>query len=236
MTAIVVASCVVLLAVATRSARRAARQQATRHRTAGAAPSPLRRTILTGPRQRRRGRRTFADSLPVVLEDVARAVRSGSSLRHACAEAASRGTDPLRVELALAVVAPAERGRPLATAFSDWSRHHFSPDVRLAGAALTLAASAGGAPARAIDGAAATLRERRAVAGEVRAQSAPARLSAIVIGVLPVAFLVWALATDRRTAAFLVADPTGWACLGAGILLEALGALWMRRILREATP
>ena len=184
--------------------------------------------------QRWQTRRHYADGLPSLLDDVARAVRSGSSLAQACAEAAA-GSDAVRVELA-AVVARADRGLPLATALGHWSRHHPSTDVRLAGAALSLAASAGGAQARAVDGVASTVRERRAMAAEVRAESAQARLSAIVIGLLPIAFLLWALTTDGRTAAFLVADPIGWLCLAAGLALEALGALWMRRILKAVAP
>ncbi|HKA04994.1 MAG TPA: type II secretion system F family protein [Acidimicrobiales bacterium] len=233
MIAAAIAVAIVILAVALDCARRATVLEAARRRSTGAAPAL--RVRWAGWLGRRRQHRTFADALPVVLEDVARAVRSGSTLRHACAEAASTGTDPLRTELA-AVVERAERGQPLGGAVVDWSRQHASPDVRLAGAALALAAAAGGSPARAVDGAAATLRERRAVAGEVRAHSAQARLSAIVIGVLPLAFLTWALAADGRTAAFLVADPIGWACLVAGVVLEVLGALWMRRIVREASP
>jgi tight adherence protein B len=232
-TALVIATSILVLAAAVRWARRATAREVARRRSAGA-PAQHLRAAWASRRRRWRARSTFADTLPGVLENVARAVRSGSSLRHACAEAASVAVEPLRRELAT-VVEQAERGRPLATAFADWSRHHASPDVRLTGAALALVASAGGATARAIDGAAATVRERRAVAGEVRAQSAQARLSALVIGLLPVAFLAWALATDGRTAAFLVADPVGWVCLLAGIVLEALGALWMRRILRGAS-
>jgi tight adherence protein B len=230
MSAVVVLG-VLALAVLVRVARRATARQATqRHdrNTAG-------RIAFTSLGARWRARRHGVDSLSVVLEDIARAVRSGSSLHHACADAAAAGSDRVRTELADAV-ARATRGSPLATAFALWSRGHPSPDVRLAGAALSLAASAGGAQARVVDGAAATLRERRAVAGEVRAQSAQARLSALVIGLLPLAFLVWAVVTDGRTAAFLVADPVGWACLMAGVVLEVLGALWMRRILRSAAP
>jgi tight adherence protein B len=229
MTALVIAFSFVVLTAAVRWARRGTVRDVARRRSGPPPPHPLRAAWAS--RQRRwRARRAFADTLPAALEDVARAVRSGSSLQYACAEAASLAAEPLRTELA-GVVEQADRGRPLGGAFADWSRHHVSPDVRLAGAALALAATAGGAPARAVDGAAATLRERRAVAAEVRAQSAQARLSAVVIGLLPVAFLAWALSTDARTAAFLVADPVGWACLLAGIVLEALGALWMRRIL-----
>ena len=122
---------------------------------------------------------------------------------------------PATAGLATAV-ADAGRGQPLARAFTAWAAASTGPDERLAAGALALAATAGGPQARAVDGVAATLRERRAVAAEIRSQSAQARLSAIVIGALPAVFLVWAIATDRRTAAFLVAGPAGWACLGAG--------------------
>jgi tight adherence protein B len=230
MSAVVVLG-VLALAVVVRVARRATARQATQSHDR----IPTGRTAFTRPGGRWRARRHGVDSLPVVLEDIARAVRSGSSLHQASSDAAAARSDRVRTELADAV-ARASRGSPLATAFASWSRGHPSPDVRLAGAALSLAASAGGAQARAVDGAAATLRERRAVAGEVRAQSAQARLSAVVIGLLPLAFFVWAVVTDGRTAAFLVADPVGWACLVAGIVLDVLGALWMRRILRSAAP
>jgi tight adherence protein B len=179
--------------------------------------------------------RRVVDGLPALLEDVARGVRAGSSLRQACAETVAAVGGPAAAGLAAAVVA-AERGQPLAEAFAAWAATSAAPEERLAAGALALAASAGGPQARAVDGVAATLRERRAVTAEVYAQSAQARLSAIVIGVLPVLFLLWAVATDRRTAAFLVATPGGWACLGAGLGLELAGAAWMRRLLRGATP
>jgi tight adherence protein B len=182
---------------------------------------------------RRRARQRI-EGLPGLLEDVARGVRAGSSLRQACGEAAALD-ESAGAGLATAV-RDAERGRPLADAFAGWAATTTFAEERLAAGALALAATAGGPQARAIDGVAATLRERRAVAAEIRAQSAQARLSALVIGALPVVFLLWALATDRRTAAFLVASPAGWACLGVGLGLEAAGAVWMRRLLRGAAP
>jgi tight adherence protein B len=231
MTALVAAVGVLLVAGLLRASGRARSRPSVARRRATSAS----RTAWTVRHHRWRTRRHDADGLASLLDDVARAVRSGSSLANACAEAAALGADAVRVELA-AVVARADRGQPLAAALGRWSRDHPSTDVRLAGAALSLAASAGGAQARAVDGVAATVRERRAMAAEVRAQSAQARLSAIVIGLLPIAFLLWALATDGRTATFLVADPIGWMCLATGIVLEALGALWMRRILRAVAP
>jgi len=191
-------------------------------------------TIARRWRTSTKDHRLLVDGLPALLENVARGVRSGVSLRQACAESAAGG-GPAARGLAGAV-ADAERGQPLADACTRWAPPAVAPEERLAAGALALAADAGGPQARAVDGVAATLRERRAVAAEIRAHSAQARLSAVVIGVLPAAFLLWALATDRRTAAFLVAGPAGWACLSAGVGLELAGAVWMRRLLRGAGP
>ena len=102
----------------------------------------------------------------------------------------------------------------------------------LAASALALAAEAGGTQARAVDGVAATLRERLAVDAEVRALSAQARLSAIVIAIAPLVFGALAVGTDGRTAAFLLGQPLGWLCLAGGLALDALAAWWMLRITR----
>jgi len=97
-------------------------------------------------------------------------------------------------------------------------------------AALSLASETGGTAARAVDGVAATLRERIEVADEVRALGAQARLSAVVIAVAPIGFGLVAAATDPRTLSFLVSTPVGFACLVAGITLDLLAYAWMRRI------
>ena len=102
----------------------------------------------------------------------------------------------------------------------------------MAVAALCLGAETGGAQARAIDGVAATLRDRLAVAGEVRALTSQTRASMLVIAAAPVAFCVFASTTDPRTSTFLFRTPVGLACLAAGISLDIVGALWMRRLCR----
>jgi Flp pilus assembly protein TadB len=39
--------------------------------------------------------------------------------------------------------------------------------------------------------------------------------------------------TDGAAATFLLGRPTGWACLAAGLGLDAAGALWMGRLTRS---
>jgi tight adherence protein B len=79
---------------------------------------------------------------------------------------------------------------------------------------------------------AATLRERLAVAGEVRALTSQTRASMLVIAAAPVLFCVFASTTDPRTSTFLFRSPVGLACLAAGISLDIVGAFWMRRLCR----
>ena len=168
-------------------------------------------------------------ALPFVLDDVARSLRSGGSLRVAIVDAASRASGVLGDDLA-ALTADLADGHALHDALARWEGRRPVRSVRLAVAALSLAAETGGASARAIDGVAATLRVNLGIAGEVKALASQARMSALVIVLAPVAFTAFAASTDHRTARFLVGTPFGLACLSGGLLLDAAGWAWMRRI------
>jgi tight adherence protein B len=172
-------------------------------------------------------------ALPECLDDIARSLRTGLSLTQAM-ESAAETTPLLRGELAR-VLEPHARGQGLAEACRSWAAQARGPDVKLTASALTLAATTGGDAARAVDVASTVLRDRAALAEEVRAQSAQARLSALVIGLLPVAFTTWCALTDRRVAAFLLASRLGVACLVGGLGLEVVGVLWMARLVRSVT-
>ena len=89
------------------------------------------------------------------------------------------------------------------------------------------------APAAALDGLAASLRDRSEIAAEGRALSAQARMSAVVVGSLPVGYLVGAAFFDPRQVHVLTDSPFGLLCLLAGLILEALAALWIRALLRQ---
>ena len=170
-------------------------------------------------------------ALPVALEAMARALRSGASMRQAVEEAATATPGPLAAELRL-VSAQAARGAPLVEALQAMGERQPLPGVRLAVAALCLGVETGGAQARAVDGVASTLRDRLGVAAEVRALSAQARLSAVIIGLAPVGFGAFAAATDPRTATFVFHTVPGLLLLAVGLALDGLGWLWMRRLSR----
>ena len=179
---------------------------------------------------------TYERELPEVLEAVARQLRAGGSL----AQAVGAARPPMPTCSSLPEdwrrMVDLSSTRGIVPALDDWAARAGAaqPSVRLAAAALAMAAETGGSPARAVDGVASTLRSRLAVADEVRALSSQARASALVIAAAPLVFGLAAGVTDARTTAFF-ASPLGVPVLAAGVGLDAVGAWWMSRLCRAAT-
>lgn len=182
-----------------------------------------------------RGRRAerLDRELPTELDRLASAVRAGATVRGALQSADPASADgPAAVALA-EVGGDLRRGRPFAEAVDAFAARQPSRATSLVATSLVLAATAGGSPARALDGAAATLHERREAERDLRAAAAQARLSALVISVAPLGFAALAAGTDPRVLAFLLGSPAGVACLLLGLGLDAVAAWWMHRIVAE---
>lgn len=199
-------------------------------------PEPVSPPLDRMPRLGRRARRRLADQLAELVEETAHGLRSGSGLLPALAEAGARAGAPVAADVAT-VVRWVQRGATLADATHRWADQRAEvPAVRLVVAALTLAAGTGGRAATALDGVAATLRERLELTADIAVHASQARASAWVMGALPLAFVAVGSLADPSVATDLVATPLGRACLVAGLVLEGLAVWWMRRILAGAAP
>ena len=191
----------------------------------GAASVPV---VVVGLGRGRRGR-LVDRQLPGALDRMGRALRAGTSLRSAFGVTAEGAPVPLAGELAR-LDAELGAGEPLATVLVRWGDRCPTPGVRLLVAAATLGHEAGGAQARAVDGVAATLRERQAVQREARALASQARASAAVVVLAPVGFAAFSAATDPEVLAFLLGTGPGLACLVLALGLDVAAAVWMARI------
>jgi tight adherence protein B len=178
---------------------------------------------------RTRADAAYDETLASALDAAGRGVRSGGSLPQAVAEASRAVRGAVGRDLA-AVATAIERGRPFAEALAAWRAARDRPSVRLAVGALVLATQTGGAPARVIEDVASAIRVRQQVAREAHALAAQARLSAIVVGVAPLAFMVVTCVTDARNAHMLFGTPVGLACVFTGLVLDGVGAFWMHRM------
>jgi tight adherence protein B len=165
-----------------------------------------------------------------LLEAVARSLRGGASLALALGEAVVSVPPCLAADELHAALARHERGAPVIAAIEAWSGGAPTAARSEAGAALALGSDLGGARAQALEGAAASLRDRAELLREVRALTSQARSSATVMVLAPIGFAFYAWTTDRRVAELMLTTPFGWACLAGGLALDALGAWWMARL------
>ena len=178
-------------------------------------------------RVRRAGGPVPAGEVAAWCERLARVVRGGSTLTGAVCEVEPPSACRATID---AVVLGVRRGARLSDAAAVTTP---SPHLNLALTVIRACAVNGGPPAEPLDRAAATLRGRAADAADRRTQSAQARLSALVMTILPVAMLLLLLATSSATRE-AAAGPAGLAAIGAGGALNVAGWRWMRRIIGRA--
>lgn len=165
----------------------------------------------------------------VYLQGVAAELRSGASLRQSLVDAAERVP---HLDVGAAVRAAAA-GRPLA----DVARRVgavLGSSGPLAAAAIEVAAAGGGAVAATFDGLAMLAAEEAELAGERRAATAQATLSAVIVGGLPIAYLVYAISTGRL-AALLSLGSIGTGIVGVGVGLLGVGLAAVAVMLRRAS-
>lgn len=182
---------------------------------------------------RGRGVRRYEAALPSFVESVAARLRSGHTVATALAEAGER--DGALAADVRGVLARVDLGDALVDALWWWAGERRLDAVRAVAGSLAVAAQTGGAAASALDGLARSLRDQLGARAEATALSAQARLSAVVVGGAPVAYLLFSSAVDPGTVTNLVGTGSGRVCLGLGLGLDALGATWMWRIVRS-TP
>jgi hypothetical protein len=173
-------------------------------------------------------------------EALAARIRSGDTLVRAVAETPSgRGLDahlnPLRLRI--------QRGMDLVTACSALIDNPPSSNPHLAtgtGPSYwretlgVIRVCALGAPetAKTLDKVARNLRVREAITQEVRAQTASARLSAVLLTALPAAAVITTLMISPA-AAQVFTTAFGMACVVLSLTLNILGWVWIRALLRS---
>jgi tight adherence protein B len=183
-------------------------------------------------RRRRRGieRRRSAEQIADAVSAMSAGLRAGLSLPQSFAYARDEADEPLRSTLA-SLVDTIAVGTPVGEALAEWAGADGSEDVHLIVGVLDLHRRSGGDLPIVLDGLATTLRERRAAHRDVRALTAQARLSGVILGMLPIGFFGFLMLTSRREMLDAIGTPLGGTALAIGIGLELLAFLWIRHLL-----
>ncbi len=177
---------------------------------------------------RRREARVTPDDEATLFRAMAAELRSGASLRTALAEAADR-VPQIRLARPVRFAAAGMQMTEIAEAVEA----QLPENGRLAAAAFRLSDWSGARVADTFDGLAERAAATAELARERRAATVQARLSALIVGVAPLAFAVLLVATGRGTG--LVAHGgLGRLMLGIGLGLEMLGLITVAVIVRRA--
>lgn len=184
-----------------------------------------------GARSSRRSRAALRDEqLADAVGALTSAVRAGLSVPQALAYTAGEVEPPLADDL-YDLVGSLDAGIPASDAVAAWSDRVGTDDARLLGSVLELHRRSGGDLPAVLDQVAGSIRERVASAREVRALTAQARLSGLILGLLPVGFFAFLWLTSRREIEGALATPAGLAAIAVGLVLEVGAFVWIRRLL-----
>lgn len=176
-----------------------------------------------------RRRRAFAAELPDVLALLAGSLRAGLPLVAALDAVATDAGGPVAPELRR-VAGETALGRALPDALASVGERMRSEEVAWVGLAVDIHQQVGGNLAEVLDTVARTISERQQLQREVAALTAEGRISAIVLGILPVALAAVIAVVNPGYLVALVEQRLGTVLLVTSVVGMVVGFVWMRRI------
>ncbi|HSJ50686.1 MAG TPA: type II secretion system F family protein [Actinomycetota bacterium] len=159
------------------------------------------------------------------------AVRSGRSLGQSLAVAAVEVGAPLG-DLLREAADRASLGVSIDEVLSDLGSAIGGADARLVTGVLRLHRRTGGTLAASLDDLTRTLRARRDAVRELRSLTAQARLSATILGLLPLGFFLFLSVVARRDVEAAYRSAAGASAIAVGLALQGAAFVWIRRLLR----
>jgi tight adherence protein B len=181
--------------------------------------------FLSGQRKRK-----FQMQLPDMLQLMAGSLRAGYSLMQGVEAVAQEVDEPMGGELRR-VLAETRLGRPLEESLEDMAERLDSRDFAWAVMAVRIQREVGGNLAELLSTVAETMIARERLRREVKALTAEGRISALVLGLLPVGLGVMMYSINREYMNVLLHDGFGQTLLIGSLLLAGVGFYWMKKII-----
>ncbi|MEW6474948.1 MAG: type II secretion system F family protein [Actinomycetota bacterium] len=180
---------------------------------------------------RARRLKAFETQLPDTLNLLAGSLRAGYSFLQCVETVAQEASDPMARELRR-VLAEARLGRPVEDALGDVAARMQSQDFEWTVMAIRIQREVGGNLAELLQTVSDTMVQRARMRGEVKALTAEGRMSAVIMGLLPVALGLFMLTAAPDYIQTLFSSVTGWAMIGASALMAVAGMAWIQKIVK----
>ena len=187
-------------------------------------------TIVVDTRRRRRFKR-FMNHFPEALEMFARSLRAGHSFTGAIQLVAQEMPHPIGPEFSK-VFEEQNLGIPLRQALLGMSERIEALDVKFFVTAILIQRETGGNLAEIIDKIGHVIRERFRIQGQLKIFTAQARMSGIILSLLPVGIAVLIGMMNPEYLKPLWFEKTGRIMIAVAVILQVLGMLAIRKIIR----
>jgi tight adherence protein B len=194
---------------------------------AGAAAAAL--PVLYVRRVARNRVRAFEEQFPDCLEFISRSMRAGHAFSVALDMAHREFSDPLATEFRRAFEEQ-NLGQPLDIVLRKLAQRVPSMDAQFFVSAVLMQKRTGGNLAELLDKLALIIRERFKLRARIRAVSAQGLMSGRILASIPVGVGALMFVVNPAYARFFIDDPAGHELLAAGLALQLLGYLIIRKI------
>ena len=176
-----------------------------------------------------RRQKAFADQLGDMLSMTANALRAGFSFMQALDHIANEMAEPARSEVRR-VVTDVNMGLPLEESLNNMTRRVNSPDFNLVVTAVLIQRQVGGNLARVLDTISGTINDRIRMRREVNTLTAQGKMSAWVVGGLPIVLMIAMQIVMPGYLDPLFTSEIGQIAIAVCAVLMLIGFLIIRRI------
>lgn len=187
--------------------------------------------VVVSLRYRRRVKK-MVSQLPQMLDHMVRSVKSGRTLNSAVILAMETAGEPLHTGLGRSRRF-IERGGRLDDALDDFADLYQQYEFKLLAMGIRINQRYGGSSVEVLQNIAALIREREIASAQLKAMTGETRMSALVLGGMPVAMAGYIFFTNPDFLLGLWQDPTGKLVLMSALTLQAIGSFLLWRMLRS---
>lgn len=174
---------------------------------------------------------TLESQLPDAIDLIARAMRAGHAFPAAVQMVAEESPEPLSGEFSI-VHDEVNFGLGVDEAFRNLSRRVPSDDIRFFVIAVLLQRETGGNLAEVLGNIATLVRNRMKLLGKVRVLAAEGKLSAWILGLMPIVIAAIINIMNPEFMSLLWKDPVGLKLVYGCMILYVIGAFWMWRLIK----
>lgn len=169
--------------------------------------------------------------LPEVADLIARSLRAGHAFPSTVQMVADEMTDPIASEFRM-IADEVNFGVPMAVALQKMAMRIPLTDLRYMVIAILIQRESGGNLAELMTNISLLIRERLKLLGQIRTLSAEGKLSAWILGLLPLMICLVLGVLNPGYFDLLISDPDGMQLIILAVGLMLVGAFWMRKIIK----